>query len=119
MAIAIAWGGILLALLTGAFLLFLQIRTYKRTGHKSLVVAAIAQAFGLAYGALQVVPHVLSQSVSTRWTLFYLANVCLFVECVVGALGAVLIFRAFEQALQLTGDMSSASISSDHRAADR
>ncbi|RUL67698.1 hypothetical protein [Dyella choica] len=119
MANAMAWGGILLALLTGTFLLFLQIRTYKRTGHKSLAVAAIAQAFGLACGALQVVPHILSQSVSTRWTLFYLANACLFVECVVGALGAVLIFRAFEQALQLAGDMSPGTLSSDHQVADR
>ncbi|MGN6324210.1 MAG: hypothetical protein ACTHNE_21055 [Dyella sp.] len=116
MAISIAWGGIALALLTGAFLLFLQIRTYKRTGHKSLVVAAIAQVFGLAYGALQVAPHVLSQSISTRWTLFYIANACLLVECAVGALGAILIFRAFEQALKLTDDMPPTFINSADKA---
>jgi hypothetical protein len=56
---------------------------------------------------------------ATRWTLFYVANACLFIECVVGALGAALFFRAFEQALQPTRIRSSASTSLDHQASDR
>jgi hypothetical protein len=32
--------------------------------------------------------------------LFYVASACLFVQCVVGAVGAYLIFRAFEEAVR-------------------
>jgi hypothetical protein len=95
----IAWAGIILVFLTGCFLLFLQIRTYRRTGHRSLLVAATGQIFGLIYGLVQVAPYAVALSKQSRWTLFYLASACLYVECVVGALGAYLIFRAFEQAL--------------------
>lgn len=99
MAHSIAWGGIVLALLTGAFLLFLQIRTYIRIGHRSLLVAATSQVFGLAYGAFEVAAYFLEPNAAARWTLFYLASACLFVQCTVGALGAFLIFRAFEQSV--------------------
>ncbi|MDR3447957.1 MULTISPECIES: hypothetical protein [unclassified Dyella] len=96
---SIAWNGVLLALLTGAFLLFLQIRTYRRIGHRSLLVAATGQVFGLVYGAFQVTTYFLQPNSPARWTLFYLASACLFVECIVGAIGALLIFRAFEQSV--------------------
>jgi len=95
----LAWAEIFLVFLTGCFLLFLQIRTYRRTGHRSLLVAATGQIFGLVYGLVQVAQYAAALSTQSRWTLFYLASACLYVECVVGALGAYLIFRAFEQAL--------------------
>lgn len=99
MAGATLWGGIFLVYLTGAFLLFLQIRTYRRTRHKSLLWAATSQVFGLAYGATEISTYLLAQETSTRWTLFYVGSACLYVQCVIGAIGALLIFRAFEQAL--------------------
>jgi hypothetical protein len=99
MASEMLWGGILLAYLTGAILLFLQVRTYKRTRHRSLLVAAASQIFGIAYVSIQISSYLLADSTSTRWTLFYLANACLYLQCVIGVFGAVMIFRAFEEAL--------------------
>jgi len=99
MAHWIAWGEIFLAFLTGAALLFLQVRTYRRIGHKSLLVAATSQVFGLTYGAFQVATYYPGMGAETRWTLFYLASAFLFVQCVVGVLGALLIFRALEQSV--------------------
>lgn len=105
MAHWVAWGEVLVALLTGAFLLFLQVRTYRRIGHKSLLVAATGQVFGLAYMAFQVATYYWQLNPAIRWTLFYLGSACLLVECIVGALGALLILRALEQSVLRLRDM--------------
>jgi hypothetical protein len=61
-------------------------------------VVAVAQFSGLAYSILYVTLY-LGSNAAARWTFFYIASALFVVQCVVGALGAIMIFHAFEQAV--------------------
>lgn len=91
----VAWMSFALAMAVGATLLYLQIRTYRLTRHRSLLVVAFSQAAGLIYGVMSVAPAFIPGAPETKWAVYYSAHMFFLIQCVVGIVGAVWFFNAF------------------------
>ena len=89
---------ILVGVITNIALIALQVSTFRKTKHSSLVVMAISSIIGLlyilvAYGARQywAAGH-------DPLALYLVAAVLLTTQSIVGVLSVLSLFRAFEQA---------------------
>ncbi|QWT19340.1 hypothetical protein KPL74_16535 [Bacillus sp. NP157] len=91
----VAWMSIALVIATGTTLLVLQLRAYRLTRHRSLLVAAASQVAGLGYAGMVAVLDLRQATAATQWTIYYSAHALLLVQCVVGVIGAAWLFRAF------------------------
>lgn len=89
----------LVGLLTQLVFIFLQLRLYQTTGHRSALWLAASTALGICYMAVIFSPRLLGLSVETHLYVDMVAAAIETIQSALGIAGVVMLFRAFEDAL--------------------
>ena len=75
----------------------LQLRTYKRTGHSSLLLLAVSTACGILYLVFAYAPQFVAIDVNVRWSLHLVVAGLLTIQSLVGIWGVKSLLSAFEE----------------------
>ncbi|WP_199097646.1 hypothetical protein [Dyella sp. ASV21] len=89
---------VLLGFFTTLAMFLLQLRTYWRVDHRSLVVLAASSGLGMIYSALILMTLVLASDMALRWFFYVAGALFLTAQCAIGVWGTASLFRAFEKA---------------------
>lgn len=93
---AIVWYTTIMATLINVALFWLQLRTYRRVGHRSLALLAASTVLGLASAALLVAQLAHAGNRSALSTIYLMVAVLTTAQGAIGIWGASSLFGAFE-----------------------
>lgn len=93
----IIWYTTVMVGLTNVAILYLQLRTYRRVGHRSLALLAVSTVFALGSWALLLAALVHAGGRDTLSTIYLIVAMSSTAQSAIGVLGATRLFRAFEE----------------------
>lgn len=93
----IIWYITVMALLTNVALFYLQLRTYRRVGHRSLALLVASTVFALGSAALLVAALTHAGGREAISTIYLIVAVFTTAQCAIGVWGTSSLFRAFEE----------------------
>lgn len=93
---AIVWYTTIMATSINVVLFWLQLRTYRRIGHRSLALLGVSTMFGLASAALLIATIAHPGSREALLTTYSIVAVFTTAQGVIGVWGASSLFGAFE-----------------------
>ena len=96
----IAWYTAAFTLLANAVLFWLQIHTYRRVGHRSLVFLLVGSGLGLLACGFLLVPLIYAASLEIRLLIYFVVAIVMTAQGAFGIYGTAALLKAFETALE-------------------